>query len=119
MGNMDTSVYGDNDYDIDQPLRMRSGGDNSIVPATGLTVTAWLSASIGGPPIHADLVVVLSENPVASGVYVGIIPKASILLRMFSGGFNYDRQPCWLVFSDATGGLGLSRPRTAYRYRTS
>jgi hypothetical protein len=77
-----TDIYLDNSYTV----RHAWTGDNLTTgerePATGLTVTAFLSAAQAAPTaIHADLSITLDEVG-TTGEYIGVISGDAIAARL-------------------------------------
>lgn len=117
---MDRRVFKDNPYVVRIPLLQRmSSGAVAQVPAVGLNVSAFFSATKGGAAIGPNHGIVLVADPVLTNLYGGIITGVNITLDLFSGANNFDQQAVWLRLVDAATRLNLSLRRTAYAIRTA
>jgi hypothetical protein len=102
---VDPTIYGGNGYEFEHPITKRDDTTGARVPATGLAgLTGHVSATEGGPAIHATLSTALQERSAKPGTYFGRLLGSNINAHLFpASGTNYDGQYVWVVIEDSTG----------------
>jgi hypothetical protein len=102
-----------NDWLIYRKLTVYDAALNRYKPATGLTVSATLSATPEGAAIDASLIVTLTERGV-SGEYSGVIDGSNTTahLTAFLGQVIYQR-----VIAGATGDFNQVRKLLVAAFR--
>ena len=101
------SISLDNDYEPEYRATRKNAATGAIEAATGLTgLSARLSATDGGAPIHATMSVNLTERG-TTGIYFGVLEGDNLRTQLNP---TYVGQVIFEVFGDGTNVL-TSIPR--------
>lgn len=90
-----------NSWEFEWKARKRNAASGDLEPATGLTVSAWFSATEGGAEIDVTVKIALAERSGEPGTYFGVCPGSAIKAKMA----NLAGRTAWEVFGDGSNVL--------------
>ena len=109
------TVKPQNGWEFVWPGQRRNTATGEAEAASGLLLTAWFSATDGGPAIDASLSKSLAERASTAGEYFGIVSGVDLLTHLY-GDPSYDGLVIWEVFTDGAQ-VEYSAPRRVVRRR--
>jgi hypothetical protein len=107
-------IYLDNDYRLEVAITRTNTSTGLREPATGLTLTARLALTDGGPAINGALTATLTEASGKPGTYFGRL-DGDVLRAQDTAGALPSRA-VWIVTGDGTNVL-VSEQTTVQRTR--
>jgi hypothetical protein len=95
-------IFKDNPYEPEFAITKKAAGTGALTPAGGIVgSTIHISATYGGPTIHADVSGVALERVGKVGYYYTPFTIAVINARLFP---TYDRKTVYIVWTDPVSG---------------
>jgi len=108
------ALYLDNDWEFVWPGVRRNTDSGQTEPAIQLAnLTAHISETPNGPPIHADLSKPMTERASTPGEYFAIVDGDKLRLHLES---NYIGAKVWEVFGDGIN-VKYNSPRKVFAVR--
>jgi hypothetical protein len=98
---LNRDIFKDNAYEPEFSITKKKAADGTLIPANGIVgATIHISATDGGPTIHASLSGPAAERAGAPGKYFTQFTIAVINAQMFP---TYDRKKVFVVWTDPSG----------------
>lgn len=99
--NLNRDIFKDNAYEPEFSVTKKKAADGTLTPAAGIVgATIHVSATDGGPPIHATLSGVAVERAAKPGYYATPFTIAVVNAQIFP---TYDKKAVFNVWTDAGG----------------
>lgn len=107
--NLNRDIFKDNAAEPEMSVTKKKAADGTLIPANGVVgATLHISATDGGPAIHATLIGAAAERAGAPGKYFTQFTVAVINAQLFPA---YDRKKVFVVWTDpANVGSKVSDP---------